>query len=67
MSFPRYQSYVNAGAGWLSKIPRHWSVFSNKALLINQNRLIGNAAADHVLLSLTLKGVIVRDVESGKG
>lgn len=67
MSFPRYDRYKNAGIGWLSEVPAHWQVIPNKALLRATNDLVGTNSSDFTLLSLTLFGVIVRDIESGKG
>ena len=67
MSFRRYERYKNAGIGWLSEVPAHWRVMPNKALLRATSDLVGANSSDFTLLSLTLFGVIVRDIESGKG
>lgn len=67
MSFPRYERYKNAGIGWLSEVPAHWQVLPNKAILSATNDLVGTNSSDFTLLSLTLFGIIVRDIDSGKG
>jgi type I restriction enzyme S subunit len=67
MSFPRYEQYKDSGEGWLSEVPAHWQLMPNKAFLLNTNDLVGTNSSDFILLSLTLSGVIVRDIESGKG
>ncbi len=67
MSFPRYERYKNSGEGWLSEVPAHWRVMSNKAFLRNTNDLVGTGSSDFILLSLTLSDVIVRNIASGKG
>jgi type I restriction enzyme, S subunit len=65
MSLPRYPRYVNAGLGWLSDIPAHWSVLPNKAVLRPRNETVGSNASDFLLLSLTLSGVVPRDIGQG--
>ena len=50
-----------------SQCPEHWKIVRNKTFLFLTGEKVGNRANDYVLLSLTTKGVIVRDLESGKG
>ncbi|UKK54233.1 restriction endonuclease subunit S [Prevotella sp. E2-28] len=47
--------------------PSHWEVVRNKAFLSLTGEAVGKRAKDFVLLSLTTNGIVVRDVESGKG
>lgn len=47
--------------------PANWTVIRNKSFLSLTGEKVGERANDFLLLSLTTKGVIVRDVESGKG
>ena len=47
--------------------PEHWKIVRNKSFLSLTGEKVGSRANDYILLSLTTKGVIVRDVESGKG
>lgn len=50
-----------------SQCPEHWKIMRNKSFLSLTGEKVGNRANEHTLLSLTTKGVIVRDLESGKG
>ena len=50
-----------------SSHPNHWKILRNKSFLSLTGEKVGNRASEFVLLSLTTKGVIVRDLESGKG
>lgn len=47
--------------------PEHWNIVRNKAFLSPTGDKVGSRASEYVLLSLTTKGIIVRDMESGKG
>jgi type I restriction enzyme, S subunit len=67
MSFPSYGQYKDSGAELLGKVPEHWTVQPNKALLSPRVDPVGKDANDYELLSLTLRGIVPRDVESGKG
>lgn len=57
----------DSGIPWLGQIPAHWTLTPNKAFLAHVQRPVGDAWAETQLLSLTLKGVIERDIESGFG
>lgn len=50
-----------------SKCPEQWNIVRNKSFLSLTGEKVGDRANEFVLLSLTTKGVIVRDMESGKG
>ena len=50
-----------------SLCPDHWKIVRNKSFLSLTGEKVGKKASEYVLLSLTTKGVIVRDIESGKG
>jgi len=67
MSLPKYPEYVDAGPYWLHSVPAHWRVVPNKAVLCPRNDVVGSNSGDFLLLSLTLSGVIPRDIDSGKG
>jgi type I restriction enzyme S subunit len=67
VSFPRYPKYKDSGVEWLGEVPEHWEAFPNRALFVHQKREVGAAWAQTELLSLTLRGVIPRDIESGDG
>lgn len=48
------------------KIPFSWQLIRNRNILREENILVGNRK-DLPLLSLTKSGIILRDIESGKG
>lgn len=48
-------------------IPSHWEVKKNKFLLSERKAVVGKDAPNFKLLSLTLQGVILRDMENPKG
>lgn len=50
-----------------SSCPEYWNVLRNKSFLSLSGVKVGDRANEYVLLSLTTKGIIVRDLESGKG
>ena len=50
-----------------STYPEHWELKRNKSFMSLTGYKVGNNANQYTLLSLTTKGVIVRDIESGKG
>ncbi len=62
-----YPAYKDSGLPWIGRVPAHWNLPPNRALLRLRKVLVGNRHHDYQLLSLTKEGVIVRNVESGKG
>ena len=50
-----------------TQCPIHWDIKRNKSFMSLTGEVVGERAKDYTLLSLTTKGVIVRDIESGKG
>lgn len=50
-----------------SSHPNHWKNLRNKTFLSLTGEKVGNRASEFELLSLTTRGVIVRDLISGKG
>ena len=62
-----YARYKDSGISWIGKIPEHWEVKRNKIFLDEHDDTVGSRFSDFKLLSLTKQGVILRDVESGKG
>lgn len=65
--YHRYGQYVSSGYGYLPEVPEHWVILRNRQLFRFKKRPVGKWANQHQLLSLTLKGIIPRDIESGKG
>lgn len=62
-----YESYVDTPLPWLRQIPSHWILLRNKNFLNEVKETVGDASGNFTLLSLTTKGVIPRDIASGKG
>lgn len=67
MAMKAYESYKNVDLPWLKRVPEHWEVARNKNFLSEQKAIVGDNFANYSLLSLTLNGVIIRDVNNGKG
>ena len=57
----------STGLPWVSEIPEHWSLAPNRSLMRKRKVLVGEKHSEYKLLSLTKKGIIIRDIESGKG
>jgi type I restriction enzyme, S subunit len=62
-----YAEYKESGLPWLDAVPEHWEMVPNRALMTDQRQVVGENAADYMLLSLTLRGIIPRNMENPKG
>lgn len=62
-----YPAYKDTGIPWVGRVPEHWSLTPNRSLMRRRKVLVGSRHPEYRLLSLTKRGVIVRDVGSGKG
>lgn len=67
VDFPKYESYKNSEIPWLGGIPSHWDLRKNKFLLKEKKDVVGKKSTNFTLLSLTLQGVIARDMENPQG
>jgi type I restriction enzyme S subunit len=56
-----------SGIPWLGDIPAHWDLFPNRAFLRVRKVLVGKRHPEFTLLSLTKRGVIVRDLSEMRG
>lgn len=63
----QYANYKPIELPWISMVPAHWEIQRNKNLFFECKDEVGEDASSYTLLSLTTKGIIPRDVESGKG
>lgn len=63
----QYSTYKEVDIPWLKKIPQHWGIVRNREILKEKTDVVGENFSNYTLLSLTTKGVIPRDLESGKG
>ncbi len=57
----------DSGISWIGKIPENWKLIRNKFFVEEKDDVVGGEFRKYPLLSLTKGGVILRDVESGKG
>lgn len=67
ISYPKYPAYKDSGVEWLGEVPAHWRVTSNKYVFELKKDLVGKESDKYELLSLTLKGIIKRDMENPEG
>ncbi|CAM1361298.1 conserved protein of unknown function [Tenacibaculum soleae] len=61
----RYKNYKDAGVEWLGEIPEHWQTLANKYIFNLKKNQVGKKSHEYDLLSLTLRGVVVRDIDAG--
>lgn len=61
----RYSEYKDSGVKWLGEIPSHWEPSRNKAIFRETKAVVGKNSKKFTLLSLTKKGVIVRNLDDG--
>jgi type I restriction enzyme S subunit len=52
---------------WLGEIPDGWDLVPNKYIFRLKKNLVGKKSSQYELLSLTLKGIIKRDMENPEG
>lgn len=62
-----YSSYKDSGIEWIGEIPSGWNTVRNKYLFDVIKTVVGEEHGKYQLLSLTKRGVVLRDIESGKG
>lgn len=63
----RYPAYKPSGVQWLGEIPEHWELIPHKRILELKKNVVGNESKNYTLLSLTLGGVIPRDLDNPQG
>jgi len=57
----------DSGIDWVGQIPAHWENKPNKYLFRLKKDTVGKRSAEYDLLSLTLRGIIKRDMENPEG
>lgn len=55
----------NSGVEWLGEVPEHWEVERFKTIFKIRKRIAGELG--HDVLSITQKGIKIKDTESGEG
>ena len=62
-----YPNMRSSGIPWVGDFPDHWRMTPNRTMLARRKVLVGKAFREFTLLSLTKKGVIVRDISTARG
>lgn len=65
--YASYAAYQTTEVDWIGDIPSTWEQVANKHLFRLRKYLVGNQSSKYDLLSLTLRGVIRRDMENPEG
>lgn len=66
-SLPIYESYCDSGLECYGSIPTHWRTLANKYIFDLRKNLVGKNSSRYTLLSLTLGGIIKRDMDNPEG
>jgi len=56
---------IDSGVEWIGKIPKHWDLLANKHIFKLKKDTVGKSSSEYSLLSLTLQGIIKRDLDGG--
>lgn len=62
-----YTHYKESGIDWIGQIPEHWELAPNKFIFNLKKNQVGKRSSEYDLLSLTLRGIIKRDMENPEG
>lgn len=65
--YKAYGEYKDSNIEFLGNIPTNWHAGKIKSMLSLKRELVGSKSSAFQLLSLTLKGIIHRDISSGEG
>ena len=60
----RYEDYKNTDIQWVRIVPSHWELWRNKNVFIESKDEVGNDHSSYTLLSLTLNGIVPRDIDN---
>lgn len=66
-TMPKYEAYKESGVDWLGDAPQHWELLANKHIFKLKKNQVGKRSSEYDLLSLTLKGIIKRNMENPEG
>ena len=67
ISLKPYPQYKDSDVAWLGLIPENWTITRNKSYLKYRKDTVGDDSENYTLLSLTLKGIIKRDMDNPQG
>ncbi len=65
MSLRRYPKYKDSGVEWLGEVPTHWDISRLRWVCQIKKHLAGELGYD--ILSITQRGIRVKDTESNDG
>lgn len=65
--YKAYSSYKDSNSPWFPVIPDHWEILSNRYIFDLKKSQVGKSSNKYTLLSLTLNGVIERDMVNPSG
>lgn len=57
----------DSGVDWIGEIPAHWAQLAQKHIFGLKKSTVGKRSSEYDLLSLTLRGIIKRDMENPEG
>lgn len=57
----------DSGVSWIGEIPLQWDVYRNKDGFINTKTIVGKKSKNTSLLSLTTKGIKLKDIDNPEG
>jgi type I restriction enzyme, S subunit len=60
-------TFKESGVPWVNEIPAHWQLTPNRTHLRVRKVLVGDRHREYRLLSLTKRGVIIRDLSENRG
>src|SRR5690606_32566069 len=63
--YRKYPAYKHSGVEWLGEIPQGWELIANKNIFKLTKNEVGKKSSNYALLSLTLKGIIERNLDDG--
>lgn len=58
---------MDSGVDWIGEIPEHWTQLAQKHIFRLKKSTVGKRSSEYDLLSLTLRGIIKRDMENPEG
>ena len=61
------QVMKDSGVSWIGEIPLRWDVYRNKDGFINTKTIVGENSKNTPLLSLTTKGIKLKDIDNPEG
>lgn len=67
MKYPAYTNYRECDSHHFNMIPSSWDMRKMRQAITIKKKVVGDRCSEYTLLSLTLEGIIPRDLENPKG